>query len=243
MTIFTSKTETKRLAIDLRKKGYSYSEIADFVSVSKSTLGYWLKNLKLTPPQEERIRQKRIVASRRGGAKKSQHTVDAIEKIRSSSAKNIYNISKRELWLMGVTLYWRERLRHQQDFDLRKGVRFASSDPHLIRFFLHWLIRIGKLKNDELLYDVFLTEDNRSEIKNSKNYWARVTSSPKEMFTRFYIQKKYVKKNERIVKKQKVIGLKRNQNTLGILRIRVRASSMLARQISGWIQGIRNTLA
>ena len=233
MTISTSKTETKRLSIELRKKGYSYSEIQEFVQVPKSTLGYWLKNLKLTPLQLERVRQKRILGSRRGGEKKNQQTSNAIEKIRSSSAKNISKISKRELWLMGIMLYWRERMRHQHEDDLRKGVRFTSSDPFLIEFFLEWLIKIGKLKKEELQFDVFIREEQKEEIRHIKTYWANITKTHKDAFTRFYVQKAYKKSGSRKIK---------NTARLGLLRVRVKASSMLARQISGWIKGIRERI-
>ena len=62
-----------------------------------------------------------------------------IAEIKKTSAKDIQEITKKELWLMGIVLYWRERLLSGNENDLRKGVKFSSSDPYLIKLFLKWL--------------------------------------------------------------------------------------------------------
>lgn len=241
MTIATSPTESKRLAIDLRKKGYSYSEIGNFVSVPKSTLGAWLKKIKLTPLERERIRQKRIFGSRRGGEQKIIHTRERIEKIQKNSEQQVKEISERELWLLGIMLYWRERFQKEQNEggrDLRKGVHLTSSDPSLIRLFLRWLFRIGHLRKEEIYFDIFLQGISDEEQKQILDYWARITGYPPSVFTHIYIQKKYRPKRGVKNRPRKKGGLSK----FGILRIRVKASSMLARQISGWISGIKKAV-
>ncbi len=80
------------------------------------------------------------------------------------NAKDLKEISKRELWLMGVMLYWRERFLHNNESDLRKGVRFTSSDPNLINFFLRWLQDIGGLQKEELGLDIFIGQ-NKKNVK------------------------------------------------------------------------------
>ena len=137
--VHTQKNSSKDFAIELRKGGYSYSEIRKFSSVPKSTLSYWFRDLKLSEPQLARLKKKRIEAAKRGSESKILKTAKAIEEIQKSSSKDIGKISKRELWLMGVVLYWRERLLNKNDSDLKKGIRFTSSDPHLIKLFLKWL--------------------------------------------------------------------------------------------------------
>lgn len=218
MTISTSPTETKRLAIDLRKKGYSYSEIQNFVSVPKSTLGVWLKKVKLSSLQLERVRQKRILGSKRGAEKKSIDVQKAIDKIRKSSAQDIKIISTRELWLLGIMLYWK-RLSEK---DIKKGVHFTSSDPFLIRFFLRWLFQIGRLTKKEIMLDLFVNKKGKikeKDVNEIKTYWSRITHFSVQDFTRTYQHTSHTPH--------------------GMLRVRVRASSMLSRQIAGWIQGIQ----
>src|SRR3989344_4496649 len=64
--------ETKQKAIDLRKRGYSYSYIAQFVPVSKSTLSDWLGKISFVP---------------------NEHTIETVGKARAASgAKKIEQI-------------------------------------------------------------------------------------------------------------------------------------------------------
>src|SRR3989344_6048373 len=101
--------QRKNLAVSLRRGGYSYSEIQKFVSVPKATLSYWFKNIKLSEPQLVRLQKKRNEAIQQGAEVRSKRVNEAITKIEKTSAQDIKDISKRELWLMGVMLYWRGR--------------------------------------------------------------------------------------------------------------------------------------
>lgn len=245
MSSVVQRTEkyAKTLAIDLRKKGFSYSEIKKSIFVSRSTLSHWLKNLNLTEAQTERLKKKRLDAARTGSAKKSLKTAQTIEEIKNSSAKDIKKISNRELWLMGIMLYWKERLLNKNENDIRKGVHFTSSDPNLIKLFLKWLKDIGKIKNEEIGFDIFIGEDKRDKIKIIVDYWAEITGFPKKDFFHIYFQKAGLKKVELKRKIEKINKRKITKKThFGLLRIRVKASSMLARQIAGWIRGIQNTI-
>lgn len=222
------KSNSKDFAIELRKGGYSYSEIKKFCPVPKSTLSYWFRDLKLSEPQLARLKKKRIEAAQRGSRTRSAKISKAIEAIQRTSAKDIGKISKRELWLMGVVLYWRERFLNKNESDLKKGVRFTSSDTHLIKLFLKWLIDVGGIKNEEISFDIFIPEDKKNSLNDFVDHWADVTNFSKTNFSRYYLHKAKVRKPKRVTKK----------SSHGLLRIRVKASSMLARQISGWAKGI-----
>ena len=136
-------------------------------------------------------------------------------------------------------LYWRERFLRENENDLRKGVRFTSSDPYLIKLFLKWLKDIGKIENEEIKFDIFMVGgkqdiDGRNKIvADTINYWSEITNFPQDNFTRIYTQKVHPKR--RGIKKRKVS----KRAHLGLLRVRVKAGSMLARQIAGWVRGIR----
>src|SRR5215813_8083857 len=54
-----AKSEKRIQAEKLRyEDGLSYNEISTLIGVSKGTLSSWLKNIPLTPEQEERIQQR-----------------------------------------------------------------------------------------------------------------------------------------------------------------------------------------
>ncbi|MBI2627110.1 MAG: hypothetical protein HYW77_02605 [Parcubacteria group bacterium] len=197
--------------------------------VPKSTLSYWLKGIKLSDNQLLRLKRKRKEAAKKASQKKSASIAESIRIIQEAAGNDIKKISDRELWLMGIALYWRERYIQKNVNDLRKGVRFTSSDPYLIKLFLKWLQGIGGLKDEEISFDIFLKKSQKRSVEKVIDYWSQVTNSPKKYFSQIYFQKTARKKNQRNITKKVNFGL---------LRIRVRASSMLARQISGWINGI-----
>lgn len=226
------KKSIKPMVIRLRKQGFSYSQIQKEIYVPKATLSKWLKRIKLTEAQARVLKERQARAAKIGSEKKMLRTTQAIEEIKKQSAGEISKISKRELWLMGIVLYWRERLSNDNENDLRKGVRFTSSDPYLIKLFLKWLKDAGHIKDEEINFDIFAGDDKRDIIKEIVNYWSEITGLPKEIFLRFYFQK--TRPRKRGVKKRRISEGAR----FGLLRIRVRASSMLARQITGWINGI-----
>lgn len=239
--IRTNLINLKATAISLRKEGLSYSEIQKQIPVSKSTMSGWFRELKLTPQQLAKLKQKRTEVIKRVAEKKIAKTQGLIEAIKSTSSKDIGKISKRELWLMGLVLYWRERVLNKNESDLRKGVRFSSSDPYLINLFLKWLHDVGGLAKDEIGFDIFISlasksgnnkkeNESRADVKKIIDFWAVNTGFNNSYFNHVYYQKKRQKRSNR-----KII----NRSEMGILRIRVKSSSMLARQINGWIEGVR----
>jgi len=205
----------------MRKHGTSYSEIENRLHVPKSTLSYWLKNIKLTQEQIKKLNDKRIAIARANARNKTVKISRTIEEIKTSSAQDIREISKKELWLMGIVLYWK----NGNKSDMKKGVHFSSANPQMIKLFLKWLREVGGVKDEEIIFNIFQKGSSRSK-KNSPDeiigYWTKITGFSKSHFSNIYFQK---------------AGKKRGHK-LGFLRVKVAKSSMLARQIAGWIEGL-----
>ena len=166
--------------------------------------------------------------------------------MKNSSAKDIGKISKRELWFMGIVLYWRERFLNGNENDLKKGVRFTSSDPYLVKLFLKWLREVGGITDEEIGFDIFITEDKKDFLDKTIDHWSSVTGFPKSNFSHIYFQKSSTRNKKEEIKskgetgRKNLTGRRNSKRTFfGLLRIRVKASSMLARQIAGWVRGIR----
>ncbi len=213
----------KGIAIELRRKGLSYSDIQNSINLPRSTIAYWLKDIELSDEQKEKLKVKRSRVAKANSEKRVARILRETEEIKRSSAKEIGGITKRELWLMGVMLYWRERFLLGNDNDLRKGVRFTSSDPELIKLFLKWLQEIGKIEDEEVAFDIFVSKDKKGSIDKIKGHWSSVTGFSKGHFSRVYFYKS-------------------GGSEFGLLRTRVKASSLLARQIAGWIKGVQKSL-
>lgn len=240
------KNNLKNSAIEMRKRGLSYNEIKSLISISKGTLSRWFKGVQLTDAQRKKLDDRRRSAAIRGSKTRKLKTQEAIEKVKRSSAKDIKKISPRELWLMGIMLYWRERFLHGKEHDTKQGVNFSSSNPNLIKLFLKWLRDVGGLKDNEIHFAIFMGKSKKDSIHKAVGYWSRITQFSKDSFSRFYLQadnKKFNSSSENLKNGQNRKPrkpVKRGKH--GFLQIKVRASSMLARQISGWINGIQELL-
>ena len=105
-----AKLKEKEMAIELRKQGHSYSEILKKVPVAKSTLSLWLRSVGLAKQQKQRLTEKRLAALKRGWETCRRKRILIINKIREAAKKEIKEITQRDLWLIGITLYWAEIL-------------------------------------------------------------------------------------------------------------------------------------
>lgn len=220
----------QNIAIDMRKRGMSYSEIENRIHVPKSTLAYWLRGVKLTPEQEKKLSEKRVKVAKANAEKRTNKTKKKVFEIISESARDIQSISKKELWLAGIILYWK----NGNTADLKKGVHFSSNDPGQLKLFLKWLQEIGGISESDIKIDTFTTPESKrgkkvfSDQEEVIKYWIGKTGFPRRSFTNIYGTAVTKSGNKKF--------------SPGFLKIRVSASSMLARQIAGWIDGINTYL-
>jgi len=222
-----AKTAEKLKAIELRKKGFSYSEIQKQVNVSQLSLSLWLGNIKLSNEQIGRLFKKGDKARKLGSRTlKKQRLVKTTEIIQKSSAE-IKTLSSNDLMLIGITLYWAEGSK-QKEHDPSKQVIFSNSDPKMIQIYLKWLKECLKISSDRIVFEIYIHETHKKSIKELSGYWSKVTRFPISKFNRVYY------------KKNKVHSFRKNRgiNYSGVLRISVTKSTDLNRQITGWTKGI-----
>jgi len=92
-------------------------EIQNAINVPKSTVAFWIKDIKLTEPQIQKLKNNRIASAKRNSQKRIFKIKKETEEIKFSSSKAVSQISKRELWLMGIILYWKAG----NESNLKKG--------------------------------------------------------------------------------------------------------------------------
>lgn len=167
-------------ALNLRLQGKTYGEIQKVFQIPKSTLSTWFKNIQLNPKARlvlSRKYKKGIVAlgsfnKARTGAIHMEN-----EKIRLDFEKQIGNLTKRELLLIGATLYWGEGYKNFGS----KGypyISFTNSDPQMILTFINFLERIFNIPREKVKAGVLIHQnlDNVSAVR----YWQSLTKIPKE---------------------------------------------------------------
>ena len=98
----------KQKAVELRKAGKTYSEILKVVPVAKSTLSLWLREANLSRRENQRLTDRKLAAIRRGGVAKRRQREHKTAEIFGASQSEIRELSQRELFLIGVALYWAE---------------------------------------------------------------------------------------------------------------------------------------
>lgn len=218
--------DIKKLAIKLRKEGKSYAEILSEIAVAKSTLSVWLREVRLSTRQKQRLSEKKRISALKGAQAMHKKRINNTENIMREAKKDIGRISKRELLLIGTCLYWAEGSK-QKPHNLSTGVSFSNSDPQMLSLFLDWL-RMLNISPDDILFSIYLHDSARARRREITQYWSKTLKLSINKLEKIYY------------KRDKVKTFRKNTGAeyFGQIRINVRKSTELNRRISGWIQGI-----
>lgn len=209
---FTEKIK----AIHLRNLGKSYSEIRKQVSVSKSTLSLWLRDIEFTPKQKAELKGRQ--KSRYEGAKANQRKrIERTEKIIKEAKKELPLYLKHPLFLSGLMLYWAEGSKSEQE----ERLEFNNSDPLMIKFMMRWFREICKVPEEKFRIHLYIHE--LFCRKDIEKYWSAITNIPLDQFHKTQI---------------KSTSLKHRKNRLynGTCAIRI-GNRDLFRKMKGWRLG------
>lgn len=216
----------KSKAIALRKKGLSYREILKHVPVARSTLSVWLRDVPLAQKHRRRLSEKQRLSALRGARSRHAQRIMRTEEIHRAAARDITGISDRELWLMGIMLYWAEGAQEREERP-GSGVWFTNSDPHMIKIFLKWLLKICNVPKSSVNFEVTIQGPHAYMQEHVIAYWSYITGFKKSAFSRVHFRQRHVQRKR-----------KRSAAYQGILKIKVKESSALNRKITGWIRAI-----
>lgn len=221
-----TKENLKNKAIKLRKNGKSYSEILKYIPVAKSTLSLWLRSVGLSKRQKQNLTLKKLQAAWRGGEAKKHNRIERSRIIIDQAKMEIGKITDRDAWIAGLMLYWAEGSK-QKETNISVPVKFSNSDPIMLSFFIMWLKKYLKVSDNELVFEMFIHENNKEKKNDFIYFWSRTLGYPVSKFDRIYYKKHILKT------KRKNIGDKYH----GQLAIMVKKSTSLNRKITGWIEG------
>jgi len=190
------KTELKRQAIELRKKGYSLQEIVDVLGVSKSTASTWVRNVPLSKKFELRLLTKIKVgqlhsqkAHRLQRIAKEVSAKERAEVILKEIPKNKY-VSR----FVCALLYFCEGRK-----SIYRGVDFTNSDLDLMKLFMKSIRESFIL--DESRFRVQVHLHSYHDTETQLNIWSKATGIPRNQFT-----KPYHKKTSGMYKKEGYAG-------------------------------------
>lgn len=221
-----SKSLQKLEARKLRKLGKSVGEIARDVEVSKSSVSLWCSDIELTPEQIADLIKREGDGAARGrqvsARLKKTERKQRMSRFCEIGLRKIGQLTKRELLLVGASLYWAEGNKKQ-----RVAV-FANSDPDMIKIFLKWLEVCHGITKDRLSPYVGINQAHKKRIYLVERYWSESTGIPLDNFTNPSYKK---------VKSAKIY--ENFENHYGTLFVRVRKSTNLHYEILGHIEGLK----
>ena len=218
--ILNMKISEKSKAIALRKRGMSMGEIATTLSVAKSSVSYWVRDVELTNKQ-------RVILNKNG------HSIDAIEKRRiarmentqkrrigfmSKASNEVQQLQTDPLWCIGVALYWGEGGKTQQ------VTRLSNSDPAVIKIMVRFFERYSGMQKSKYRAHVH-TYSNKNALR-AVDYWSKVSGIPKNNF-----YKTYVKQSSASLKKRETLPF-------GTIQIYLHDTVFFFR-LMGWIEKLK----
>ena len=171
----------KQKALTLRRNGESIGVIAKKIGVSKSSVSFWVRAVKLSKIQRNKL-------NKRG------FSVDAIEKRRINRIANQYqkrkividgakndikHISLEDLRLLGSMLYLGEGGKV-----LKNSFRMSNSDPDIIRIMMRFFREICYVPENKFRGHIHI--HSHLSVENAELYWSRISGFPRTQFFKTY---------------------------------------------------------
>jgi len=217
----------KEKAINYRKRGYSYNMISEKLGLAKSTLSNWLWEIPYMP---NKVVKKRIKLNYLKIAQfQHDQKITDIEKMKKLAKQELGRLSKRDLWLLGIGLYFGEGAKIQEN------IRIINSNPEIIKIAIKWFKETCDLKNENFAPAVHLYPDNN--IRKTIRYWVKITGIPEKQFGKAQVDRRTNKSDK---KKRKL--------PYGTLHLQIKScrkkefGRSLHRRIMGWIEAISNQI-
>ena len=223
------KVAERLKAESLRYRGKSIKEIAKETGVSQGTASRWCSSIILSSNQrivlEEKRRKEGMRALAPWIAKNRKIKLDDIQKQNIQGRQDLNKITKRDLFMIGLGLYWGEGYkRGSQEWG------FTNSDPEMIRVILRWLSANYNIPTERIIARLTINQRCRSQTEHITNTWVRETNIPLSQFGKPTFISGY--NNSKLD----------DRTYRGTLRIKVRRGTSLRRRILASIAEINTQI-
>ncbi|MFB4423855.1 hypothetical protein C5F59_022565 [Streptomyces sp. QL37] len=217
-----AKDDLRERARELRLQGMTYDQIQVELGCSKGSISLWVRDL--PKPERKRSREEASAIARRGWEATLQRR--DVERVRAKKAAEagIGSLSPRELFLVGVSLYWAEGSKAKPHRP-QERVTFINSDPDMISVYLAWL-RLLDVPPEHLRFHVHIHET--ADVAAAEHYWADLTGAAPSAFGKTSLKRHSPKTNRKNT----------GEGYRGCLVVRVLKCADLYRRIEGSWCGI-----
>jgi len=170
----------KEQAVILRLSGQSYREISNTLSVNKSTLNGWLKNVEITSDQKNKLHQQWLAglakARSKAGERNRQAKIDRIQEGKIVAKKLLENMplnnAELELFLAGLYL--------GEGFKIKNRYGLGNANPSIVLLFVTLIRKLYPIKEERLRAAIFGRADQNST--NLIRYWSKILNIPSNQF-------------------------------------------------------------
>lgn len=171
----------QHLAIDLRRRGRSYNDIATQLGIPKSTLSGWLRtrswSQEIRRKLDQKQRQHSIKRMRALARVQKEKWEQWREEYRREARERFTSLVRDPLFIAGIMLYWGEG-----DNKSRSSVRLANTDPRMIKLFFRFLQHCCRLPPERIYIDLLLYPD-LSPLP-TRRFWSTYLGIAEEQFSK-----------------------------------------------------------
>ncbi|MGW2239285.1 hypothetical protein [Streptomyces sp. NPDC001759] len=216
-----AKDDLRTRARELRLQGWTYDQIQVELGCSKSSISLWVRDL--PKPERKRTPEEASAIARRGWEATLRLREEERQRTKERAKQSVGTLSARDLFLVGVSLYWAEGSK-DKPYDRRESVTFVNSDPGVIGVYLTWL-ELLQVERERLRCTVMIHEN--ADVLGAEEYWAALVGPG-------------VKFNKTTLKKHNPKTVRKNvgDSYRGCLVIKVLQGAELYRRIEGSWYGI-----
>ncbi|MFE6132136.1 hypothetical protein ACFQ6Q_28360 [Streptomyces sp. NPDC056437] len=218
-----AKDDLRARARELRLAGMTYDQIQLELGCSKSSISLWVRDLPKPPAQRTPAEQAKLASDKRWEHERPLREAER-RRTTQEAFEEIGTLTDRELFLLGVGLYWSEGAK-SKPYRRQESVTFINSDADMIRVYLAWLALLD-VKPDRLRYRVMIHES--ADVEGAECYWAAVAGIDTSALSRTTLKRH----NPKTVRKN--VG----DAYRGCFVVRVLGCAELYRRIEGWWCGI-----
>lgn len=148
--------------------------------------------------------------------------MNSISHARAAAATSITSLTHRELFMLGLGLYWGEGVKADSS-----ALAIINSDPEIIRIAMRWFADCYSVDRDRFRPRVFINELHRSREKSVLHFWSEKIGLPKKQFSKVVFIKRVNRK------------VYENHNTYyGVLALRISKGTVLRYRILADIERI-----
>lgn len=174
--------------IELRRKNKSYKEIVEILSISKSTVSYWMSNNKESQKIKNILTKRNAIKSKKRIKKIIESSKKKWEKWRKEAErqakKDFPILFKNPIFIAGLMIYWGEG-----DSKSKNPLRITNTDQRMINIYISFFKKILLIPDEKIRLGLILYPD-LSDNK-CKKFWIKNTSLKENNFMKTQYIKGY----------------------------------------------------